>query len=73
MIQKLILINLQKHQTKRVAKLINNGDIDNFEIKKTSFANHYSHEKTRFVDEPYLHSNKHKNLESILEAFKENK
>lgn len=56
---------------KRIANLINNGELDNFEIKKTSFANHYSHEKTRYVDEPYLPSNKHKNLESILEAFKE--
>lgn len=56
---------------KRIAKLINNGEIGEFEICKTSNANHYSHKYTRYVDSPYLHSNKHKNLESVLEAFKE--
>ncbi len=35
---------------KRVVKLIDAGLIENPSILKTSFANHYSHENTRFVD-----------------------
>ena len=35
---------------KRVSKLIDFGFIDEFTIEKTSFANHYSHEKTRYID-----------------------
>ena len=35
---------------KRVCNLINEGFIDEFTIEKTSFANHYSHEKTRYID-----------------------
>lgn len=34
----------------RVSKLIDFGFIDEFTIEKTSFANHYSHEKTRYID-----------------------
>ena len=35
---------------KRVCNLINECFIDEFTIEKTSFANHYSHEKTRYID-----------------------
>jgi len=35
---------------KRVCNLIDAGLIDEFTIEKTLYANHYSHEKTRFVD-----------------------
>lgn len=35
---------------KRVSKLIDAGILENFTINKTSFSNHYSHEKTRYVD-----------------------
>ena len=35
---------------KRVCDLIYAGLIDEFTIEKTSFANHYSHEKTRYID-----------------------
>jgi hypothetical protein len=37
-------------QEKRVVKLINEGYIDNFEITKNSYANHYSHENTRKIE-----------------------
>ena len=30
--------------------MIDFGFIDEFTIEKTSFANHYSHEKTRYID-----------------------
>lgn len=35
---------------KRVARLIDSGLLEGFTIEKTSFANHYSHEKTRYID-----------------------
>ena len=56
---------------KRIAKLINNGDLDNYTICRNSYANHYSHSRTRYVDKPYFHSNKHINLEAIVDALEE--
>ncbi len=37
---------------KRIAKLIDKGEIDNYSIGKNSYSNHYSHERTRYVDSP---------------------
>jgi hypothetical protein len=51
---------------KRIAKLIKNGYISEFEISKTSYANHYSHEKTRFVD---FDSTGYKNIDEILQSL----
>ena len=48
------IVNVSKFATTtneiRVSKLIDFGFIDEFTIEKTSFANHYSHEKTRYID-----------------------
>jgi len=35
---------------KRISKLIDNGNIENFEIRNNSFATHYVHEKTKYID-----------------------
>ena len=35
---------------KRISKLIENGNIENFVIRNNSFATHYSHEKTKYID-----------------------
>ena len=47
-------VNVSKFATTaneiRVSKLIDFGFIDEFTIEKTSFSNHYSHEKTRYID-----------------------
>lgn len=51
---------------KRIAKLIESGLIDNFEIQKTSFANHYSHEKTRYIECYYTD---HDNINRFLGEF----
>lgn len=51
---------------KLVAKLINNGEISNFEINKNSYANHYSHVNTRYVDAPEV---THTNIQAVIEAL----
>ena len=51
---------------KRVSKLIDFGFIDEFTIEKTSFANHYSHEKTRYIDYSICNGN---NLNNELEKL----
>ncbi len=56
---------------KRVANLINNGDIDTFTICKNHYANHYSHVRTRYIDVPFIQSYKHTNIEAILGVLKE--
>lgn len=48
---------------KRVAKLIDNGLLEGFTIEKTSYASHYSHEKTRYVD---VWRDDRKNIDSVL-------
>ena len=54
---------------KRIAKLIFDGSIEEFTIEKTSFANHYSHEKTRYID----HSKTgRENIDKVMETL-ENK
>jgi hypothetical protein len=63
-------INLDKfeltNQEKRISKLINNNYIDNFYIAKNSYSNHYSHEKTRYIDYYEItHENINKALNSI--------
>jgi hypothetical protein len=50
----------------RVSKLIDFGFIDEFTIEKTSFANHYSHEKTRYIDYSICNGN---NLNNELEKL----
>jgi len=58
---------------KRVCNLINEGLIDELTIEKTSFANHYVHEKTRFVDYSICNGdNCNKILETLCEKI-ENK
>jgi len=58
---------------KRVCKLIDNGEIEGFYISKTSFANHYVHEKTRYVDYDICNGeNVNKALETLCEKI-ENK
>jgi hypothetical protein len=49
---------------KRAARLINNNYISEFTIEKTSFANQYSHEKTRYVD---YDSTDYNNINEVLE------
>lgn len=51
---------------KRVVNLINAGLIDELTIQKTSFSNHYSHEKTRFVDYDVCNGN---NCNKALETL----
>lgn len=48
---------------KRVANLIDAGILEGFTIEKTSFANHYSHEKTRYVD---VWREDRKNIDDVL-------
>lgn len=58
---------------KRVCDLIDKGLIDELTIEKTSFANHYSHEKTRYVDYSICNGNNcNKILENLCEKI-ENK
>ena len=52
---------------KRIAKLIHNGELSNFEICKNSFSNHYSHVNTRYVESPEVSHNT--NIETIIEAL----
>lgn len=54
----------ENQNEKRIVKLIDLGLINDFEINKTSFANHYSHEKTRYVDFWQVDQ---KNINSIIE------
>jgi RNA binding exosome subunit len=55
---------------KRVVNLINSCIIDEFTIEKTSFANHYSHEKTRYVDYSICNGeNCNKVLETLCEKI----
>ena len=56
----------QTENEKRVVKLIDAGYIDNFYMCKTSFANHYSHEKTRYID--YYQCDK-ENINKVLETL----
>jgi hypothetical protein len=51
---------------KRIARLIENGYISQFEILKNSYANHYSHEKTRYVD---FDSIGYKNIDETLQSL----
>ena len=46
--------------------MIDFGFIDEFTIEKTSFANHYSHEKTRYIDYSICNGN---NLNNELEKL----
>jgi hypothetical protein len=48
---------------KRVARLIDAGILEGFTIEKTSFSNHYSHEKTRYVD---VWREDRKNIDRVL-------
>ena len=63
-------VNVSKFATTtneiRVSKLIDFGFIDEFTIEKTSFANHYSHEKTRYIDYSICNGN---NLNNELEKL----
>ena len=55
---------------KRVVNLIDNSYISEFTIEKTSYANHYSHEKTRFVDyDATDYNNINKVLENLCEKI----
>lgn len=55
---------------KRVVNLIDNNYISEFIIEKTSFANHYCHEKTRFVDyDATDYNNINKVLENLCEKI----
>ncbi len=51
---------------KRVINLIYNNYISEFTIEKTSFANHYVHEKTRYVDYSVCNGN---NCNKVLETL----
>lgn len=53
---------------KRILKLIENGFIENLAIQKTSFANHYSHEKTRYTD--FWDTGKN-NIDKVLKELSE--
>lgn len=48
---------------KRVAKLIDEGNLEGFTIEKTTYSNHYSHEKTRYVD---VCREDRKNIDNVL-------
>ena len=56
---------------KRIATLISNGVIENFKISKTSYANHYCHEYTRYIDVPFIHTFKASNVEAFLDTLKD--
>jgi RNA binding exosome subunit len=57
---------------KRVVNLIDDNYITEFTIEKTSFANHYSHEKTRFVDyDATDYNNINKVLENLCDKIEE--
>lgn len=58
-------INLEKFTTnKRLLSLARECD---FRIDKTSFANHYSHEKTRFVEYNAIGSKRHTRINEALQ------
>jgi len=57
---------------KRVVNLIENNYISEFTIEKTSFANHYSHEKTRYTDyDATDYNNINKVLENLCDKIEE--
>lgn len=51
---------------KRIVKLIDLDFLEGFEIQKTCFSNHYSHEKTRYIDFSPVDQ---KNINIVLELM----